>query len=174
MPRLIRWVLLLQEYDLQIIDKRGKDNPVAVHLSRMEGIPDAPVPINESFPGEYLASVETKDPWYADYANYLAGKILPPHFTYHQRNKFFNDLKHYYWDEPHLYRHGSNGIIWRCILDHEIQAILLNAHCDPYVGHHAGIALLQRYFNQDFIGQLYLKMLTKKSKTATNANVHVT
>jgi hypothetical protein len=87
-PRLIRWVLLLQEYDLQIIDRRGKHNFVADDVSCMEGIPDDPVPINESFPGEYLASIETKDPWYTDYANYLAGIILPPHFTYHQRNKF--------------------------------------------------------------------------------------
>ena len=71
-PRLIRWVLLLQEYDLQIVDRRGKDNPVADHLSRMEGIVNDPVPINESFPGEYLARVEIVDPWFADYANYLA------------------------------------------------------------------------------------------------------
>jgi hypothetical protein len=37
-PRLIKWVLLLQEYDLEIVDRRGKDNPVADHLSHMEGI----------------------------------------------------------------------------------------------------------------------------------------
>jgi hypothetical protein len=102
-PRLIRWVLLLQEYDLQIVDRRGKDNPVADHLSRMEGIINDHVPINESFPGEYLAAIETKDPWYADYANFLAGKILPSNLTYHQNNKLFNDLRYYYWDEPHLY-----------------------------------------------------------------------
>jgi hypothetical protein len=133
-PRLIRWLLLLQEYDLQIIDRRGKDNPIADHLSRMEGIPNDPVPINESSPVEYLASIENKDPRYVDYANYLVGKNLPPHFTYHQINKFFNDLKHYYWDDPHLYRHGRDGII----PDHDIQAILLSAHRDPYGGHHAG------------------------------------
>jgi hypothetical protein len=35
-PRLIRWVLLFQEFDLHIVDRKGEDNPVADHLSRME------------------------------------------------------------------------------------------------------------------------------------------
>lgn len=65
-PRLIRWVLLLQDLDLQIVDRKGEDNPVADHLSRMEGIPNELVPIDENFPGEYLAMVRPIQPWYAD------------------------------------------------------------------------------------------------------------
>src|SRR3954466_8858329 len=34
--RLIRWVLLLQEFHLQIVGRKGEDNPVADNLSRME------------------------------------------------------------------------------------------------------------------------------------------
>ena len=57
-PRLIRWVLLLQEFDLHIVDRKGADNPVADHLSRMENIPDDPIPINDSFPNEQLAAIK--------------------------------------------------------------------------------------------------------------------
>ncbi|KAK1650411.1 hypothetical protein QYE76_068216 [Lolium multiflorum] len=65
-PRLIRWVLLLQEFDLHIIDRKGADNPVADNLSRLENIAYDPVPVNDSFPNEQLAviKVSSRDsPW---------------------------------------------------------------------------------------------------------------
>ncbi|KAK1608910.1 hypothetical protein QYE76_032583 [Lolium multiflorum] len=55
-PRLIRWVLLLQEFDLHIIDRKGADNPVADNLSRLENI--AYDPVNDSFPNEQLAVIK--------------------------------------------------------------------------------------------------------------------
>ncbi|CAM8900099.1 unnamed protein product [Rhodiola kirilowii] len=71
-PRLIRWILLLQEFDLEIRDKKGIENTVADHLSRIvreeeEGH------ITESFPDEHLYAVSTKVPWYATIVNYLVG-----------------------------------------------------------------------------------------------------
>ncbi|KAK1661567.1 hypothetical protein QYE76_049726 [Lolium multiflorum] len=57
-PRLIRWVLLLQEFDLHIIDRKGADNPVADNLSRLENIAYDPVPVNDSFPNEQLAVIK--------------------------------------------------------------------------------------------------------------------
>ena len=55
-PRLIRWVLLLQEFDLHITDRKGAENPMADNLSRLENIFDEPQPINHSFPDEQLAA----------------------------------------------------------------------------------------------------------------------
>ncbi|KAK1647583.1 hypothetical protein QYE76_065388, partial [Lolium multiflorum] len=92
-PRLIRWVLLLQEFDLHIIDRKGADNPVADNLSRLENIAYDPVPVNDSFPNEQLAVI----------------KYLPPTFSAQQRRKFFYDLRHYFWDDPHLYKEGVDG-----------------------------------------------------------------
>ncbi|KAK1682427.1 hypothetical protein QYE76_043275 [Lolium multiflorum] len=57
-PMLIRWVLLLQEFDLHIIDRKGADNPVADNLSRLENIAYDPVPVNDSFPNEQLAVIK--------------------------------------------------------------------------------------------------------------------
>src|SRR3954471_4829541 len=57
-PRLIRWVLLLQEFYLQFVDRKGEDNQVADNLSRMEDIPHDPIPVNDSFPDEQLAVVK--------------------------------------------------------------------------------------------------------------------
>ena len=51
-PRLIRRVLLIQEFDLHIIDRKGVENPVAHNLSRLENVLDDPLPIDDSFPDE--------------------------------------------------------------------------------------------------------------------------
>jgi hypothetical protein len=56
-PRLIRWVLLLQEFDLHIIDRKGAKNPVADNLSRLENISFDPIPVNDSFLNEKLAAI---------------------------------------------------------------------------------------------------------------------
>ena len=79
--RLIRWVLLLQEFDLHIVDRKGAENPVTDNLSRLENIAYDPMPVNDSFPNEQLAliRVSSRDsPWYADYANFIVSKYLPP------------------------------------------------------------------------------------------------
>jgi hypothetical protein len=51
-PRLIRWVLLLQEFDLHIVDRKGAENPVADNLSRLKNIFFDPIPVNDSFSNE--------------------------------------------------------------------------------------------------------------------------
>mgnify|MGYP007002829637 CR=1 FL=1 len=82
-PRLIRWVLLLQEFDLHIIDRKGAENPVADNLSRLENVLDDPLPIDDSFPDEQLAiaNASRRTPWYADYANFIVAKLIQPSFS---------------------------------------------------------------------------------------------
>ena len=89
-PRLIRWVLLLQEFDLEIKDKKAIENLVVDHLSRLEG-PRDEVQVNDDFPDEQLLEIEdTKPtPWFSDYVNYLVAKVIPPEFSYQQKKRFF-------------------------------------------------------------------------------------
>ncbi len=60
-PRLIRWVLLLQEFDLHITDRKGAENPIADNLSRLENVLDHPLPIDDSFPDEQLAAINVSN-----------------------------------------------------------------------------------------------------------------
>ena len=138
-PRLIRWVLLLQEFDVEIKDKKGTENLVADHLSRLEGARDD-VPVNDEFPDEKLLAIEDKRevPWFANYVNYLVAKVVPPEFNYQQKNRFFTHLKHYYWEEPILYRHCADQVIRRCVPEVEMHSILNHCHTLPCGGHFGG------------------------------------
>ncbi|XP_062086957.1 uncharacterized protein LOC133793673 [Humulus lupulus] len=119
-PRLIRWVLLLQEFDLEIRDKKGTENLVADHLSRLELKENQnmkEVQINDEFPDEQLFALKESlmVPWFVDYVNFLAANITPPDITRQQLKKFFSEVKHYYWEEPILYKHCVDQIIRRCV-----------------------------------------------------------
>ncbi|GJX04131.1 reverse transcriptase domain-containing protein [Tanacetum coccineum] len=109
--RLLRWVLLLQEFDFSVIDTKGAENYAADHLSRLENPYENvfdPKEINETFPLETLNTVTSHDnqstPWFADIANYHAGNFLIKGMSTQQKRKFFKDIKHYFWDDPYLFR----------------------------------------------------------------------
>ncbi|GJZ99732.1 reverse transcriptase domain-containing protein, partial [Tanacetum coccineum] len=140
-PRLLRWVLLLQEFDITILDKKGSENLAADHLSRLEN-PHKDVlenkDINEHFPLETLGVISNgSTPWFADFANYHAGNFLVKGMTTQQKRKFFKDVKHYFWDDPYLFRTCADQIIRRCVHGHEALEILKACHEGPTGGHHS-------------------------------------
>ena len=65
-PRLIRWILLLQEFDLEIKDKKGVENSIANYLSKMQFENSQELPINDSLRDDMLFKVTKSDPWYAN------------------------------------------------------------------------------------------------------------
>ena len=89
-PRLIRWVLLLKEFYLEIRDKKGTENIVTNHLSRWEG-KSKEIKINNDFPDEQLLAIEDKDPvpWFTEFVNYLVARVLPQEFSYQQKKRYF-------------------------------------------------------------------------------------
>ena len=136
-PRLIRWVLLLQEFDLEIKDKKGCDNVIADHLSRVEQKETGKeeTELKENFPDEQLFKVSFQIPWYADIVNYLACGVVPQEFSYQQKRKLRTDSRYYIWDEPLLFKRGADMIIRRCVPESEQGKILDECHASPYGGH---------------------------------------
>jgi hypothetical protein len=64
--RLIRWILLLQQFDLEIRDKKGVENSVADHLSLLQFEESVELPINDYMRDDTLLKVSTTDPWYVN------------------------------------------------------------------------------------------------------------
>nr|GEZ94887.1 reverse transcriptase domain-containing protein [Tanacetum cinerariifolium] len=148
-PRLLRWVLLLQEFDITILDKKGSENLAADHLSRLEN-PHQDVlenkDINENFPLETLGSLTSNNtPWFADIANFYAGNFIKKGLTSQQKKKFFKDVKHYFWDDPYLFCICADQIIRRCVHGHEAFEILKACHEGPSGGHHGANLTAKKY-----------------------------
>ena len=117
--RLIRWVLLLQEFNLQIKYKKRVENVVAYHLSRLTIAHDThSLPINDEFPDESLMQLE-KAPWYAHIANFLATGEIPTVWKEQDKKYFFSKIHSYYWEEPFLFKYCANQIIRKCVPEEE-------------------------------------------------------
>nr|GEV25675.1 reverse transcriptase domain-containing protein [Tanacetum cinerariifolium] len=118
--RLLRWVLFLQEFTFKVIDTKGAENMAADHLSRLESPHQNmldPKEINESFPLETLNLVSTRSnfntPLFAHFANYHAGNFVVKGMSSKQKNKFFKDVKNYFWDDPFLFKICADQVIKR-------------------------------------------------------------
>ncbi|GJR97322.1 reverse transcriptase domain-containing protein [Tanacetum coccineum] len=130
-PRLLRWVILLQEFDIIIRDKKGVENLAADHLSRLENPHQIPS-------------------WFADFANYHAGNFVVKGMSSQQKNKFFKDVKHYFWDDPFLFKICADQVIRRCVHGQEAIDILKACHNGPTGGHHGPNYTAKKVFDSGF------------------------
>ena len=149
--RLIRWILLLQEFDLQIRDKKGVENVVAGHLSRLAIVHNSHVlPINDDFPEESLMLLE-KTPWYAHIANYLVTGEVPSEWKAQDRKHFFAKIHAYYWEEPFIFKYCADQIIGKCVPEEAQQGILNHCHENGCGGHFASQKTTMKVLQSGFI-----------------------
>ncbi|GJX37402.1 reverse transcriptase domain-containing protein [Tanacetum coccineum] len=163
-----RFVLALQTVSIGcvtfllvvLIDTKGAENYAADHLSRLENPYENvfdPKEINEAFPLETLNSLTCHDdqntPWFADIANYHAGNFLIKGMSTQQKRKFFKDVKHYFWDDPYLFRTCADQIIRRCVFGQEALEILKACHEGPTGGHHSANITARKVFDADEMPQ---------------------
>eukprot|EP00253_Pinus_taeda_P012294 PITA_12294 len=134
--RVTRWLLLLQEFNVTVLDRPRKQNTVADFLSRIQNT-NEDSPIEDKFPDEYLFAVTTKTPWYADIANYLVTGKLPPHLFPNEKRKIIEESSNYSWISNELFKTGLDCVIRRCVRKDEIPDILKACHDEPCGGHFA-------------------------------------
>ncbi|GJY27373.1 reverse transcriptase domain-containing protein [Tanacetum coccineum] len=116
-PRLLWWILLLQEFDVVIRDKKEqKISPPTTFL-------DLKISIK-----------------FAHFANYHAGNFVIKGMSSQQKRKFFKDVKHYFWDDPFLFKICADQVIRRCVSGQEAFDILKACHSGPTRGHYGKIS----------------------------------
>ena len=120
---------------MTIKDKKGVENVVADHLSRLVLESNSyGIPISDSFPDEQLFAL-VHCPWYADIVNYLVTSQIPAQWTSQQKRKFLTDIKKYYFDDPYLFKYCPDQIMRRCVPNDEQSRILTFYHSEACGGH---------------------------------------
>ncbi|GJZ91489.1 reverse transcriptase domain-containing protein [Tanacetum coccineum] len=156
-PRLLWWILLLQEFDVIIRDKKGAENLAADHLSRLENPHEGDfekTKINETFSLDTLGIIsshnDSSTPLFVDIANYHAGNFVVKGMSSQQKKKFFKDVKHYFWDDPYLLMICVDQMTRRCVYGQEAVDILAACHNVPTRGHHDVNYTAKKVFDTGF------------------------
>nr|GEW03396.1 reverse transcriptase domain-containing protein [Tanacetum cinerariifolium] len=145
------------EFTFKVIDTKEAENLAADHLSRLENphqnVVD-PKEINESFPLETLNLVSTRGNqstlWFTEFVNYHAGNFVVKGMSSQQKSKFFKDVKHYFWDDPFLFKIYADQVIRRCVSGQEAIEILKACHYRPTRGHHGLNYTAKKVFDSGF------------------------
>ena len=169
-PRLTRWILLCQEFNLTIKDKNGVKNVVANHLSRL--VPESSsqgLPIGDSFPDEQLFSF-VHCPWYADIVNYLVTGQIPPLWPSQQKRKFLVDIKKYYFYDPYFLKYCPDQLMRRCVPNDEQIGILTFCHSEACGGISLQGKQQIKFCKLSFIGLHCLKIVLNFEKLVLGAN----
>ncbi|KAF5791162.1 putative nucleotidyltransferase, Ribonuclease H [Helianthus annuus] len=162
-PRIIRWILLLSEFDIEIKDKKGAENVAADHLSRLEDPKREEVRedlIGDTFPHETIdfVSAEVEGlPWFSDLANYLATGDIVRGMSYQQKKKLLRDARKYIWDDPYLFRIGDDRVLRRCVSKEDGMDILRHVHEGLTGGHHGPNVTAQKVFDSGFYWPMVVK-----------------
>nr|GEW64504.1 uncharacterized mitochondrial protein AtMg00810-like [Tanacetum cinerariifolium] len=122
---------------------QGAENLAANHLSRLENPHQSVLDkkeINETFPLKTLNMVsfrgDSSTSWFDDFRNYHAGNFVVKGMSSQQKNKFFKDVKHYFWDDPFLFKICVDQFIRWCVHSQEAVDILKACHNEPIGGYH--------------------------------------
>ncbi|GJR13703.1 reverse transcriptase domain-containing protein [Tanacetum coccineum] len=139
-----------------VLGQRAK-NLAADHLSRLENPHQGDLEkkeINETFPLETLRMItfhgDSSTPWFADIANYHAGNFIVKGMSSQQKKIFFKDVKHYFWDDPYLFRICVDQVIKRYVHGQEAIDILMACHNGPTRGHHGANYTAKKVFDSGF------------------------
>ncbi|GJZ11991.1 reverse transcriptase domain-containing protein [Tanacetum coccineum] len=147
------------------------ENYAADHLSRLENPYENvldPKEINKNFPLETLNMVTSRGdpstPWFVDYANYHAGNFIVKGMSTQQKNKFFKDVKHYFWDDPFLFKTCADQVIRRCVSGQEAVDILTACHImSSWVTHRLSTAYYPQTSGQVEVSNCGLKRILERT-----------
>ncbi|GJW94522.1 reverse transcriptase domain-containing protein [Tanacetum coccineum] len=123
--------------------------------------------LRKRFPSQTLGMVtfrgDDNAPWFADFANYHAGNFVIKGMSSQHKRKFFKDVKHYFWDDPFLFKICADQVSRRCVSGQEAFDILKACHSGPTGGHYGANYTAKKVFDSGFYWPTIYKDATSLS-----------
>ncbi|GKB77243.1 reverse transcriptase domain-containing protein [Tanacetum coccineum] len=148
---------VLKKGGMTVVENEGGENLMADHLSRLENPYQGDLEkkeITKTFPLDTLGMIsfhgDSSTSWFKDNANYHARNFVIKGMSSQQKKKFFKDVKHYFWDDPYLFRICADQMIRRCVHGQEAVDILTACHNGPIGGHHGANYTAKKVFDSGF------------------------
>ena len=76
----------MQEFDLEIKDKKGSENVVLDHLRHLIQEEEI-LPLKEDFSNEQLLAITSSTPWYVHIVNFLSSRLIPKDLSRAKKGK---------------------------------------------------------------------------------------
>ena len=140
------------------------------HLSRLHV--SCTGDISDSFPDEHLLAISSHATWFARIVNFLVTRSIPEHWNWHRKDKFFHELKYYYWEEPLLFHVRYDQNIRRCVAEEEQGSILSMCHSSACGGNFAAWKTVDKILQSSFYGPSSSRMPTVSIRSTYNARQH--
>jgi hypothetical protein len=139
-----RWIVILQEYDLEFSTPKRKKSLVIAELVMTLSSDTTSAPVNTDFPDEHLFYITSDDPWYGDLLVYLQTQ----NFGNHLSRDYCRHIRHqapcYLLIRDILYRQAIDTILHQCLTIDEANRFLNDCHSDACGGHLLGISTAQK------------------------------
>ena len=152
--RIARWILLLQEFNYEVVVKAGKANANADYLSRQRGT-EAVEDIQARFPDEFSDEPDWKDApvlhisseeksEYSEIVSYLVNRTYPTGLSREEKSVFQNKVAPYTIIQGILFRIGADEQLKRCLEKQERKQVMRALHSGPSGGHFAAATTANR------------------------------
>jgi hypothetical protein len=141
--RICIWLLLVQEYDFEIVVKPRRMNEGPDHLSRLEH-GEEPTNLEDTLPDAQLLAIRKVDDHFTKIVQFLSTGMAPCEYTIIQKKQLVVRAAYFLLIVGQLYKMGPNEILKRCVMEAERTLILSKAHEGITVGHYAGKETMQK------------------------------
>jgi hypothetical protein len=133
--RICRWILLFQECDFKVVVKLGKLSAGPNHLSRILSGENAGN-LDDNFPYAQLFAENMVHDYFSNIVQFISTSMAPSDMTVVQKKQLVVKAIDYQSIARNLYKLGADGILRRCVLEHERPMILEEAHGGIVGGHY--------------------------------------